>query len=47
MSNVFLTQDINTAILIIAEELRRMNDFKEKELIIKYGEHSFENLKRE
>lgn len=39
MSNVIFTRDIQTAILTIAEELKRMNDLKEKELKAEYGKY--------
>lgn len=38
MTNVFFTRDVNTAIIMISEELKRMNDLKEKELYLKYGD---------
>lgn len=37
MSNVIFTRDIQNAIITIAEELKRMNDLKEKELTAEYG----------
>lgn len=39
MSNVIFTRDIQTAIITIAHELKRMNDLKEKELKAEYGGH--------
>lgn len=38
MPNIILSADISIAILNISYQLERMNDLKEKELKLKYGE---------
>ena len=46
MGATFFTREFTNAILDIAYELKKMNDLKETELILKYGLDEVEKAKK-